>query len=308
MPSKLSSLSYRLFLLLLNRHSLLPSEKCLPGTTCGGILSGFQENAGNISDCSYIDIAQPSGKITRALPFVGCLDRGQQSTGIPRSTIRWSGGYIYWLSGTGAWIWQTDDATGDTTQYVSMPSIYNYTLGLGYVNALGLFMLSTSDLYYSAEGDSPGALNRVLSVAALQLSQSAVLVGDYWNPFFYVVDGSSLYIINVTTPTSPQVVRRSMTNLTNVWDLAVYGTDPSTSQLLAVQDFQLYWLDFNGNSQYIMNIPKGKGLPLSNAISGDTWFVCDDATLYTIDPVTATLLTNDPFDGAALQSPFLFHP
>jgi hypothetical protein len=261
-------------------------------------------------DCSFVNIAQPAGTVTRALPFSGCTDRGTQSNGVPVSTFAWSGGYVYWMSGTGAYVWQVDDSLGTTTQYVALPSTYNFTIGMEAVTGSGLFLLTTSTLYYASQQTAtPGPFTPILS--GLTLSTKAVIVGDYFNTGLYVVDGSMLWVIDVTNPMSPVVTPVKMATLNHILDIQLYvaGGDPTTQVLLALQDSSLYWLDFHtGNSTYIMNIPATTSLPWSNAISGETWFVNDNATLWTIDPVMAQVLTSSPFDGADLQSSVQYHP
>jgi len=277
---------------------------------CGGILCAFRENNGNPTDCSFVNIAQPQGTITRALPFSGCTDRGTQSNGVPQSAFAWSGGYLYWMSGTGASVWQVDDSLGTVTNYGPLPSAYNYTVGLESVSGAGLFLLTTSTLYYSSQMTSPpGPFTPILW--GLTLSQKAVITGDYFNPYFYLVDGSMLWVIDVTNPMSPVVTPVKMATLNHILDIQLYvaGGDPTTQVLLALQDSSLYWLNFHtGNSTFIMNIPPTASLPWPNAISGETWFVSDNATLWTIDPVMAEVLTSSPFDGADLQSTFQYHP
>jgi hypothetical protein len=261
-------------------------------------------------NCSFVNIAQPQGTITRALPFLGCTDRGTQSNGVPQSTFQWTGGYVYWMSGTGASVWQVDDSTGTAVNYVALPSKYNYSIGLESVMNTGLFLLTTDTLYFSSQMTStPGPFTAVLS--GLNLSQKAVINGDYFNSALYVVDGSMLYVIDVTNPMSPAVTTVKMATLNHILDIQLYvaGGDPTTQVLLALQDSSLYWLDFHsGNSTFIMNIPSTVSLPWPNAISGETWFVSDNATLWTIDPVMAQVLTSSPFDGADLQSTFQYHP
>jgi len=181
---------------------------------------------------------------------------------------------------------------------------------MAYVDSTGLFIATTSDLYFAAEGATPAPL---VSIATWNLSKSAVLTGDYFNPYLYMVDSNIAYTIDVSTLPmggKASISNVKMASLNHVLDLAVY--QPDTTQpatLLAMQDLSLYIVDQNtGAEKFLMDVPKGVSPQTSNAITAETWFVADDNTLWSLDVVAAKVLTTAAFDGADLESSFQFRP
>jgi len=283
---------------------------CPVGSKCGGLLSGITDATSDPANCSVIDISQTGG-ILRTTPFPQCADRGTQSTGVPKTTLRWSGGYMYWISGTGGSVWQIDVSTIDIVQWANLPSTYNYTVGLYYLNAIGMYMVTTTDIYFVPEPTSTETqvMTRLTSVANLKLSMNAMLTGDYWNPFMYIVDGTNVHTINITDNNNIQT-SSSKTDLTPIDDVDVWTEDTEMPVLLALQNSSLYFVDQRtGVSKWFTNITQtGSGKLWSNALTTPDWFVSDDTVFYHYDLSQPVLIGSGPFDGKSLQGMFQFHP
>jgi len=121
-----------------------------------------------------------------------------------------------------------------------------------------------------------------------------------------------IYTINLTNPSSP-VVTSVKSSLDSIEDLEVYLSyvdSAPTPTLLVMQNYTLYLLDATyGTAKVLLNVPRGPGNAHVNAYGPDTFFFCDDASLYSIDVPTGKLLTTNPFTlGPKLQGFFQYHP
>eukprot|EP00456_Euglypha_rotunda_P012084 TRINITY_DN1336_c0_g1_i12.p2 TRINITY_DN1336_c0_g1~~TRINITY_DN1336_c0_g1_i12.p2 ORF type:complete len:139 (-),score=26.28 TRINITY_DN1336_c0_g1_i12:24-440(-) len=97
---------------------------------CGGILSGFMKINGDATNCNYVDIAQPSGKITRTVPFPPCTDVTGASTGNAQTTFSYDEHAFFFMTGKGQYVWWVDDSTVEYKTWVSMPATYDFTIGM----------------------------------------------------------------------------------------------------------------------------------------------------------------------------------
>jgi len=289
----------------------LSTKVCGPSSSCGGFISGIRANS-NLKNCSFIDFSQDSGQIMREMPFPPCSDRGNQSIGVPKSALEWAGGYIYWTSGNGAHIWQTDTATTDCRPFATLPPAYDYIVGMYYLSYTGLYVLTTSTLYFIPQNDNShysSSMVLLSSVVDLKLSQNAVVVGDYYTPIIYVSDGPNLYVINVADNTNVAIQTVKFDSLTNIIDLQVYEPDEDTTLLVALQDWSLYYVDpADGSSKYVMDIIKGVGKPWDNSLSFTTFYVADETQYYAYDLSVMQNIVQQPFNGTGWQGLFQYHP
>jgi hypothetical protein len=281
----------------------------VPKPNCGGILSGIQSNNGDITNCSWIDLAQPSGKVTRTVPVTMCQDRGSNSNGAPLTVFSFDEHAYFFMTGSGSNVYWVDDATVEVKTWVQLPTHYNYTIGMQALADIGLYILTTSTLY---SVPAQGVLNTVLDVSAWKLDETALLSSNFWDDYLYVTQGNKIYSINLTNPSSP-VVTSTQSSLTSIIDLEVYLSyvdSAETPTLLVIQNYTIYLLDAaTGTSKSLLDIPKGPGSPRINAYGPDTFFFCDDANLYSVDVPSGKLLTTSAFTlGPVLQGFFQYHP
>jgi len=276
---------------------------------CGGILSGIQSNNGDVTNCSWIDLAQPSGKVTRTVPVTFCQDRGSSSNGIPITAFSFDEHAYFFITGTGRNVYWVDDSTVEVKNWAQFPTQYNYTIGIQALADIGLFILTTSTLYHVP---SQGVMNVILDVTNLKLDSTALLNSNFWDDYLFVTHKNMIYTINLTNPSSP-VVTSVKSSLDAIEDLEIYLSyvdSAPTTTLLAMQNYTLYLVDaVYGTSKVLLNVPRGPGNSRVNAYGPDTFFFCDDASIYSIDVPNGKLLTTNPFTlGPQLQGFFQYHP
>jgi len=281
----------------------------VPKPNCGGILSGIQSNNGDVTNCSWLDLAQPSGKVTRAVPMTVCQDRGSSSTGVPITTFSFDEHAYFFITGTGRNVYWIDDSTVEVKNWAQFPTQYAYTIGIQALVDIGLYILTTTTLYHVP---SQGVMNVVLDVTNLKLDSTALLGSNFWDDYLYITHKNVIYTINLTNTSSP-VVTSVQTSLDKIEDLEVYlsYTDSApTTTLLVMQNYTLYLLDASyGTAKVLLNVPQGPGNPRINTYGPDTFFFCDNANLYTVDVPTGKLLTTSAFTlGPVLQGFFQYHP
>jgi len=281
----------------------------VPKPNCGGILSGIQSNNGDVTNCSWLDLAQPSGKVTRAVPMTVCQDRGSSSTGVPITTFSFDEHAYFFITGTGRNVYWIDDATVEVKNWAQFPAQYAYTIGIQALADIGLYILTTTTLY---RVPSQGVMNVALDVTNLKLDSTALLNSNFWDDYLYITHKNMIYTINLTNASSP-VVTSVQTSLDKIEDLEVYlsYTDSApTTTLLVMQNYTLYLLDASyGTAKVLLNVPQGPGNPRINTYGPDTFFFCDNANLYTVDVPTGKLLTTSAFTlGPVLQGFFQYHP
>jgi len=281
----------------------------VPKPDCGGILSAIQSNNGDVTNCSWIDLAQPSGKVTRAVPITVCQDRGASSTGIPLTIFSFDEHAYFFMTGTGRNVYWIDDSTVEVQQWAQFPAQYNYTIGIQALVDIGLYILTTSTLYHVP---SKGVMNVALDVTNLKLDRTAVLSSNFWDDYLYITQGSMVFTINLTNPSSP-VVTSTHTSLGQIEDVVVYLSyvdSAPTTTLLVMQNYTLYLLDAStGTSKLLLTVPKGPGNAKVNAYGPDSFFFCDSANLYAVDVPNAKIYSTSPFTiGPQLQGYFQWHP
>jgi len=292
---------------------LAAAKDCPPGSpNCGGSLVGFRKGA-NETDCYVVDIAQPSGRIERAVPFPGCSDRGTASNGVPQDGFRLDGGTIYWISGTGKQIFQVDDASFATTFWGNLPETYNYTVKIHYVAYQGLWQFTTSDLFFYDDTASPPVQihnpQRVLSLTEYGLSSSTLVAGDEWDTKIYVVNNGNILTVDVSNPTTPLVSTATLALNGNVSCLAVYSDGVNPNQLLILADNNFYLTDpVTGASKFLFPTGPTSGIPYMNTIAADTFFYADDHYFYEAVISALQVANTSPFDTAAMVGFFQFHP
>jgi len=291
--------------------ALFLSGSAAPNVKCGGILSAFTNDQTN--GCNYIDIAQPSGKVTRTVPWTGCSDVGNASNGSPQTAFSYDEHAFFYMTGSGRNIYWVDDSTVETQLWTTLPEKYNYTLGMVSLTSQGLYIYTTSTLYNVPEPASPDdarVLNTVLSLESLGLDETAVVSADFWETFTYITHKSNLHVVNSTDPNNIIITTVQMQGLDHVLDLEPYSTDGYNYCLLAMQDDKLYFVDIpTGTSKYIMDVPVASGSPRVNAIGPGTFFYSDAQYLYSVDIPTAKLLTKNTIDYATTLSGFYqYHP
>jgi len=279
-------------------------------TQCGGILSAFILDHNN---CSYIDIAQPSGKVTRTVPFEGCADVGTASNGLPQTTFSYDEHAFFFMTGTGRNIYWVDDSTVETKIWATLPEQYDYTMNIISIVSQGLYIFTTTTLYNVPEPVNPNddrVLNTVLSLEKYGFDDTTVVSADFWETFIYITHGSNLYVVNTTDPSNIIITTMQMSGLDHVLDLQPYSTDGMNYCLLAMQDDKLYFIDIStGISKYLMDVPVASGTPQINAIGPGTFFYCDAEFLYSVDVPTGTLLTKNTITySTELQGFFQYHP
>jgi len=192
---------------------------------------------------------------------------------------------------------------------VELPTTYNYTVGIQALADIGLYILTTTTLYSIP---SAGVINSVLDVTSWKLNENAILTSNFWDPYLHIVQDNMIYSINLTNPSTP-LVSSVKSDLNQVIDLEVYLSyvdSVETPTLLAIQNYTLYLLDATlGTAKILLTVPKGPGSPRVNAYGPDTFFFCDDASIYSIDVPNGKLLTTNPFTlGPYLQGFFQWHP
>jgi len=296
-----------MFLFLLLVQALNAQE--VPRPQCGGILSAIKQNNGDAKNCSWIDLAQPSGKVTREVAVDMCQDKGNFSTGNPQTVFSFDEHAYFFMTGSGQNLYWVDDATVEVKNWVQFPAQYGWTVGIQCLGDRGVYILTTTTLY---NVPSQGVINAVLDVTSWKLDQTALLSSNFWDPFLHISQGSVIYTVNFTDASKP-AVSMSQTTLTQITDLEVYLSyvDSVTSPtLLAMTNYELYLLDATtGLAKKLMDVPKGPGNPRINTLGPDTFFFCDNANIYSIDVPTGKLLTTSPFTLAPdLQGYFEYHP
>jgi len=286
-----------------------PFGQEVPRPNCGGILSGIQSNNGDMTDCSWIDLAQPSGKVTRSVPVTVCQDRGSSSNGVPLTVFSFDEHAYFFMTGTGRNVYWIDDSTVEVKLWAEFPAQYSYTIGMQALVDIGLYILTTSTLYHIP---SQGVMKPALDVTNLKLDQTAQLGSNFWDDYLYITQGNMIYSINLTNPSTP-VVTSVKCSLDKIEDLQVYLSyvDSSpTPSLLVMQNYTLYLLDAtSGTSKSLLTVPKGPGNVKTNTYGPDTFFFCDSADLFSVDVPSGKLLTTSPFTlGPQLQGYFQYHP
>jgi len=274
---------------------------------CGGILSAFMKINGDPTNCTYVDIAQPSGQITRSVPFSPCTDVTGASNGNPQTTFSYDEHAFFFMTGKGQYVWWVDDSTVETKTWVSMPATYDWTVGMVPISMQGLYIATTTTLYYVAEPDSGASpvLTSIMNLTSLELDNTALLAGDFWNPYIYIVQGNTLYIFDFTSQMKPIISEIPLT-LNNIVDLSVFDADNGGPiNLVAQVGTKLYLVDMKGTATYLQDIGT---TPLSVSVGPDTYFYADSNKLSTLDLVSGKILTTEPFDGADLEGFFQYHP
>jgi len=275
---------------------------------CGGILSGFMKINGNATNCNYVDIAQPQGTITRQVPFPPCTDVTGASQGKPLTTFSYDEHAFFFMTGQGQYVWWVDDSTVEYKTWVSMPTHYDFPIGMVPIVDQGLYIATTTSLYYVAEPLAGGApvLTTLMNLTVLELDNSALFAGDFWNPYLYIIQGNQLIIFDFTVQTKPVISEVTLT-LNNITELAVYDSDNAGPISLVTQvGTKLYLIDnMKGTATYLQDLAT---VPISNSVGPDTYFYADATKLYSLDLTTGKVLTTAPFAGANLEGFFQFHP
>jgi len=272
-------------------------------------LSGIQSNNGDITNCSWLDFAQPSGKVTRTVPVTVCQDRGSSSTGVPITTFSFDEHAYFFITGTGRNVYWIDDSTVEVKNWAQFPTQYAYTIGIQALVDIGLYILTTTTLYHVP---SQGVMNVALDVTNLKLDSTALLSSNFWDDYLYITHKNMIYTINLTNTSSP-VFTSVQSSLDKIEVLEVYlsYTDSApTTTLLVMQNYTIYLLDASyGTAKALLNVPQGPGNPRINTYGPDTFFFCDNANLYSVDVPTGKLLTTSAFTlGPVLQGFFQYHP
>lgn len=274
---------------------------------CGGILSGFMKINGSATTCNYVDIAQPQGTITRQVPFPPCTDVTGASNGNALTTFSYDEHAFFFMTGQGQYVWWVDDSTVEYKTWVSLPAHYDFPIGMVPISEQGLYLATTTSLYYVAEPASGAAptLTTIMNLTALELDNTALFAGDFWNPYLYIVQGNQLVIFDFTVQTKPVISEVTLT-LNNITDLSVYDTDNGGPiYLIAQVGTKLYLIDMKGMATYLQDLATN---PISYSVGPDTYFYADAKKLYTLDLTTGKVLTNAAFDGADLEGFFQYHP
>lgn len=297
---------------------------------CGGELAGFMYLGADKNNCTYVHIKQPSGTVyPSASPFSGCSDKTGQSEGIARSAKSQALHSVFFMSGQGANIYRVAYGSGDAQVYAKLPGSYNWTVGMEFLEGVGLLLLTTTDLYIVRDNTTISAIPTAAAAATGErplehlltlhtpLTADAIMTSNYYTPKLFVADLSNLITVDCTalketaTATAvplPTFTAVEMPGLSKIMDLAVYTPQTTIKSLIALQDYKLYFLNpETGKSSFILPIPDGSGFPRINAIFVDTFFFSDFDKLYTVDIPSAKVLTNASFAGATLATNFQFH-
>jgi len=119
---------------------------------CGGKLGAFAlDDASNDQQCSWIDIAQPTGYVDHRYAFDGCSDRGTASNGLAQVEYDEDDLSFLFMTGTGSYIHDMNQISQTSTIWGILPQKYNYTVGLNMVYDYGVFLLTTSELYFFSD-------------------------------------------------------------------------------------------------------------------------------------------------------------
>jgi len=158
----------------------------------------------------------------------------------------------FFITGTGRNIYWIDDSTVEIKNWAQFPAQYNYTIGMQALADIGLYVLTTTTLY---SVPATGVINAVLDVTSWKLDQTALLASNFWDDYLHVIQGSTVYTINLTNPSTP-VVTSVKTNLTSVTDLEVYLSyvdSVPTPTLLAMQDY-VFFISFRCHCWYCQEL------------------------------------------------------
>jgi len=280
----------------------------VPAPNCGGILAGIADNGGDVTNCSWLDFAQPSGKVTRTVPITICQDRGSSSNGTAQSIFSFDEHAYFFVTGSGRYVWWVDDSTVEIKQWAEFPASYGFTVGIQAIADQGLYILTTSALYYVP---SQGVFHTILDVSSWGLNATALFGSNFWDAYLHITQGNKIWTIDVTGST-PKVSTVTGT-LSAITDLVVYLSyvdNAPAPTLLVMQDYSLYLVDTSsGASKVLMPVPKGPGNPRVNAYGPDTFFYCDSASIYSIDVPNAKLVSSTNFALCpTLQGNFQWHP
>jgi len=291
---------------------LIHAALCKPN--CGGKMNAYMDfTPGNHANCSCDQIDQPNGDILGVIPFSGCSDRTGASNGPAASIFDYDLYGMLFMTGTGSYMWDMNLMSKQAFVWGNLPTTYNYTLGLAQFSMNGLYIVTTSTIYYANSSDPVPRTFR--PIAMLDLSTNAAVGSSYWVPVIYIMDGSTLYTVDVTIPGSPQVSSMMTTgdlSSKTISTMSLYvPSQPDLPYLVGVgSDYGLYALDpTTAISKLILNLPTDNPpLPRASTIMDTEIFYVDNVNIYDVDFVAMAILNTSPFETAQLEGNIQIHP
>jgi len=276
------------------------------------------------SNCSWVDIAQPSGIVDHRYSFSGCADRGSFSSGLPQTEYDSDDLSFLFMTGSGHYIYHMEQMYQTSEVWAQLPDKYDFTIGMQLISNQGLYLLTTSTLYlFPTTAPTSGVRTAITLSTSLSLSTSAQLSGDYWVTKLYVVDGSLIYTVDLSDlvydPTSQRVtgqpvwssVKMPLTGKTDVSVCWEGGSVPDS--VLLIQSFKLYNVDpSTGDAVYVMDIPNQGEAPRFLDVLSPTLLWADSTTIWSgdidLNYNNGTVLTRFPFEGKAMVGNFQIYP
>jgi len=263
--------------------------------TLGGVMKTASPSGA--TGCSFVHIDPNNANVTTIATVDALCKDASDKFGLPMTTAVNS--TMFFMTGTGKFIYTVDMKTGAYAVYAPLPASYDFTVGLTYSNDM-LFWVTTTSIYgIPARGAAPKLL---LHFTDFKLTEDSVVTSNADDLF--IVNGGTMYRVQLK-----KAYRMWTTTLGNplsrVMDLQYFAAN---DKLIMLDSYQLYSVDpKSGVATNLCGIPNGPGFPRVNVLYQSSFYWADFTHMHLIDVVQAKVIGEPlPLDAIKLVGYFQY--